>query len=173
MRLRRQSGVGMVEVLVAIVIVAFALLGMAGLQVSSLRYQKTAHVRGLAAQYTSDIADRIRANMDGAFAGNYVIGGTLAGGAGAAPGACASAPQCTPAEIATRDIYNWRLDMARGMNGWGDISGGIAAGYVVTVYFREPNKLDYDPTLAPPPCRAAALGAGDGDVRCLQTVVMP
>ena len=174
--IRRQAGAGMIEVMVAIVIVAFALLGMAGLQASSLRYQKTAHVRGLAAQYTSDIADRIRANMAGAAAGSYVTGtaGKLADGKGADPGNCGGAATLTAAQAATCDIYNWRASLDSGMKGWGEISGNVASGFTVMVYMHEPNKNDTKADVtADSGCRAAALAATDYDVRCFSTVVMP
>ena len=171
--MRRQSGAGMIEVLIAIVIVAFGLLGMAGLQMSSLRYQKTAHLRGLSAQYSGDIADRIRANMAAAVAGDYVTpaAGKYADGAGTAPTACTT---CTPAEIATRDIYNWRLALSRSMNGWGEISGNVTNGFTLMVYFREPNKNDTNTNIiSDSGCRSAALAATDYDVRCFSTVVIP
>lgn len=176
--LRRQAGAGMVEVLVAVVIVAFALLGMAGLQVSSLRYQKTAHVRGLAAQYTSDIADRIRANMAGAAAGSYVTNasGKFADGKGADPGNCTGNPPPTlsAAQQAACDIYNWRASLEGGMKGWGEISGSVAAGFTVMVYMREPNKNDTKTDATTDSgCRIAALAATDYDVRCFSTVVTP
>lgn len=171
-----QAGAGMVEVMVAVVIVAFALLGMAGLQASSLRYQKTAHVRGLAAQYTSDIADRIRANMAGAAAGNYVTGtaGKFADGKGDPPGNCDGATTLTAAQVATCDIYNWRASLEGGMKGWGEISGSVAAGFTVMVYMHEPNKNDTKAdAIADSGCRAEALAATDYDVRCFSTVVTP
>ena len=174
--LKKQAGAGMVEVMVAVVIVAFALLGMAGLQVSSLRYQKTAHVRGLAAQYVSDIGDRIRANMAGAAAGNYVTSTALklADGKGADPGNCGGTATLTAAQTATCDIYNWRVSLENGMRGWGEISGNVAAGFTVTVYVHEPNKNDAKANdTSDSGCRAAALAATDYDVRCFSTVVTP
>ncbi len=70
--MQASSGVGLIEVLISILIASFALLGLAGLQVTSLRYQKVAQFRSVASQYTADIADRVRANVTGAKAGNYV-----------------------------------------------------------------------------------------------------
>lgn len=173
---RYQLGAGLIEVMVAIVIVAFALLGMAGLQVSSLRYQKTAQVRGLSAQYSAEIADRIRANMTGALNNSYVtpLGNTYAAGAGADPGNCAGGAILTPAQTATCDIFSWRRNMNRSMDGWGEIAGNIANGFTVTIYFREPNKRDYDDT-QDAACRAAALAGADNpnSVRCLVTRVIP
>ena len=93
----------MIEVLISIVIASLALLGLAGLQISSLRYQKIAHFRTLATQHGVDMADRVRANIVGAKGGFYdAADSTYAAGAGTAP-ACA-ATKCTPAEVAALDI---------------------------------------------------------------------
>jgi type IV pilus assembly protein PilV len=60
----RQRGVTLIEVLVALVIVAVGLLGLAGLQVRGLSIQKDAHGRAIATQLALDLADRMRANRD-------------------------------------------------------------------------------------------------------------
>jgi len=169
-----QSGAGMIEVLISIVIVAFALLGMAGLQVASLRYQKVAHFRGLAAQYETEIAERIRSNVAGAQAGNYIA--TAAYNTALPCGAFAPPAAATEAAVAARDIAEWRAHLACGLaGGWGEITGNMAAnGYLrVTVYFREPNKNDNRNNVLDPNCRAGALAAGDTDVRCFKSVVAP
>lgn len=61
---RRARGVTLIEVLVALVIVAVGLLGLAGLQVRGLSIQKDAHGRAIATQLALDLADRMRANRD-------------------------------------------------------------------------------------------------------------
>ncbi len=72
-------GVGLIEVLVAIVILAIGLLGLAGLQASGLRVGQGAMYRGIAAQFAYDMADRMRANGAGAKSGAYTraLGATL------------------------------------------------------------------------------------------------
>jgi type IV pilus assembly protein PilV len=169
--LKRQLGVGMIEVLISIVIASFALLGLAGLQINSLRFQKVSHFRGLATQYGAEMSDRVRANMVGAIAGNYnPTAVTYGSGVGSAP-TCA-ATKCTAAEIAAIDIYNWRMNLARGMaGGWGEISGNVTNGFTATVYFKEPDKTA---TVLDANCRAAALNlATDTNVRCFNTVFVP
>lgn len=61
---QRARGVTLIEVLVALVIVAVGLLGLAGLQVRGLSIQKDAHGRAIATQMALDLADRMRANRD-------------------------------------------------------------------------------------------------------------
>jgi type IV pilus assembly protein PilV len=59
----RQRGLSMIEVLVAIVIISLGLLGMAGLQAAGLRGSQSAFYRAQAAQFASDMAERMRANL--------------------------------------------------------------------------------------------------------------
>jgi type IV pilus assembly protein PilV len=174
---RRQRGVGMIEVLISITISAFALLGLAGLQVAALRYEKVANFRSLASQYGSDIGDRIRANAAGAIAGNYTAGGTYSASYSTTSPSCATASACTPSEIAGVDIDTWRLAMNSAMaGGWGTVSGDSTNGFVVTVYFSEPDKslvstLDSgcDSKAFPTTMSASDKAA----MRCFITVVSP
>ena len=173
----RQYGAGLIEVLIAIIITAFALLGLAGLQMAALRYQKVAHQRALAATYSADLAERVRANAGGALDGYYSPAlqnyPATTGHASEAP-ACASLAACTQAEVAAIDIHEWRDALGRAMaGGWGEISGSVTNGFVVRVYFREPGNQDgvdpnaIDSALSKTNCRLAALNlARDKDVRC-------
>lgn len=175
-RLGKQLGAGMVEVLIALVISAFALLGLAGMQVNSMRYQKTANFRALATQYASEMADRIRGNLAGARSGSYNYAPESY--SSAAPTAPANTPcdgsnrsGCTPAMAAVQDLYAWRLSLNQGMSGgWGEVSGDVRSGFVIRVYFQEPNN---ESTTVDPNCRGAALGSGNKDVRCFVTVFYP
>jgi len=170
---RRQAGVGLVEALVALVIASFALLGFAGLQMASLRYQKVAQFRSLASQYSADIADRMRANLVGSRAGNYVSD-TGDYGSNTEPGKTDCATGCSAADVAALDIFRWRQALARMLaGGWGEISGNVTDGFTVTVYFKEPNKPAAATDALDPNCRAAALGDADKDVRCFRTVFLP
>ncbi|MCB1644146.1 MAG: type IV pilus modification protein PilV [Pseudomonadales bacterium] len=58
----RQQGVSLIEVLVAVLIVAVGILGVAGLQVVSLQQNRSALLRAEALQLGNDILDRMRAN---------------------------------------------------------------------------------------------------------------
>ena len=69
----RQKGFTLIEVLVAVIVLAIGLLGMAGLQATALRYTSTAYQRSQATSLAYDIADRMRANVGAARAGAYNI----------------------------------------------------------------------------------------------------
>jgi type IV pilus assembly protein PilV len=81
-----ERGYTLVEVLVALVIFSVGLLGIAGLQITSLKANHGSATRTQAVYLAYDIIDRMRANPVAAIAGSYNIaigttptGGTVAG----------------------------------------------------------------------------------------------
>ena len=62
---RRVNGASMLEVLVSLVIVAFGLLGLLGLQARALTFQKDSFDGRAAAELANQISDRIKGNMLG------------------------------------------------------------------------------------------------------------
>lgn len=71
MSIKQQRGVGMIEVLVTVLIIAIGLLGLASLQVASMKNTNNAHYRALATIYAYDMVERMRSNPDGVKAGQY------------------------------------------------------------------------------------------------------
>ncbi len=59
---RRQTGFSLIEVLVTLVILAFGLLGIAGLMVSGISNTASSEALSKASQLAGDMADRMRAN---------------------------------------------------------------------------------------------------------------
>ncbi len=118
----RWRGVSMVEVLVAIVISAIALLALAGVNAAALRYTKMSQYRAIATQLANDMGERLRANKGspalgvvaatGFQAGDYDFTTDFAGQASRASlpqQQCdTAASNCTPAEIAALDLAQWR-----------------------------------------------------------------
>lgn len=184
---RRQRGVGMIEVLISITISAFALLGLAGLQMAALKYQKVAHFRSLASQFGADMADRIRANASpvtkavnsGASGGPdtatyYRAGEQYSAAPPSAVPSCSDA--CTTSqEIADKDIYEWRVAMNRALTGgWGNVSAYDAKqGVTVTVYYNEPDKAIAQSLDANCDASVFPSGVDQNSIRCFQTTVMP
>lgn len=62
----KQRGVGLVEVLVAVLVIAFGMLGIVGLQMFSLRSNQSSMERGLAVVQTHSIVDAMRADRTSA-----------------------------------------------------------------------------------------------------------
>lgn len=58
----RQRGFSMIEVLIALVVLAIGLLGLALLQTTNLRYTKSANLRTQAVNLATEMLDTIRAN---------------------------------------------------------------------------------------------------------------
>jgi type IV pilus assembly protein PilV len=69
--LARAHGFTLVEVLVALVVLSIGLLGIASLQLSSLRWNQGAAARSQATLLAYDIVDRMRANQKSATLGEY------------------------------------------------------------------------------------------------------
>jgi type IV pilus assembly protein PilV len=171
----KQRGLSMIEILVTLTIVAFGLLGLLGLQARALSFQKDSFDRKAAAELVAQLGERMRANHLGFLAGNYAA---TFEAATATPGAVTTcAAPCTSAQVATRDLDEWRIELRRRIPG--------AAAYIqwdpanpswitVAMAWAEPQA----------PARAAgddvvcdALeGAGatiPGNFRCYQTRVFP
>ena len=72
-RYLQSSGFALLEILISILVIGFGLLGLAGLQGSSLRNNHSALLRSEATLYALDIADRIRANRNAYFSIDYNI----------------------------------------------------------------------------------------------------
>ncbi|GAB4292562.1 MAG: type IVa pilus pseudopilin TppB [Thiohalomonadaceae bacterium] len=106
----RQNGFSLVEVLVTMLILAIGLLGLAGLQLTSLRNNTTAYERSQATLLAYSIIDRMRANRDAAGTGAYTVAldagpsGTNCVGVGAA---------CNPAAMAAYDVSQWKCELGK------------------------------------------------------------
>ena len=70
---RKEKGFTLVEVLVALLILAIGILGFAALQVTALRGGTSSHLRSQAVLIAYDVMDRLRANRNAAIAGDYNI----------------------------------------------------------------------------------------------------
>ena len=66
-----QRGVGLIEVLVAIVIFAFGMLGLAGMQTRTLWYGQSSLYRSQATALADDVFDRMRADRPNAKLGRW------------------------------------------------------------------------------------------------------
>jgi len=72
-RRRPQSGFGLLEVLVAVVILSIGLLGLAGLQLRTLRNNESSLERGMAVVETHSIVEAMRADRTNAINGTFNI----------------------------------------------------------------------------------------------------
>ena len=136
----RQRGFTLLEVLIAVMLLAVGLLGLAGLQAVSLRNNHSAYLRSQATMLTYEVIDGMRTNRSAAQAGNYDI--AIGTAASASPPDC-MAIVCTGSEMATDEIADWKQSLANLMPS-GD--GAVArAGNVVTVTVQWMDERDADP----------------------------
>lgn len=73
----RQSGVGLIEVLVSVLILSIGLLGVAAMQATALRNSQGSFERTQAVIQTYSILDAMRANRAAALTGEYALGGGM------------------------------------------------------------------------------------------------
>lgn len=107
---RTQRGFTLVEVLVTLVIFAFGMLGVAGLQMISLSNMDSAQFRSIASLKAAEMAERMRANA-----------GTSYAGVSGADNKCrtthyanryAVPAECTPLKLAADDLWDWNQELA-------------------------------------------------------------
>lgn len=110
----RQAGVGMIEVLIALFVLAIGMLGIAALQATALRNSQSSMERSQATMLTYNLFDAMRADLDNARAGNYEFGPTCVSG---------SAPSLG-SPLAQNQIDSWFADLKDNM---GDTSNTCAA----------------------------------------------
>lgn len=131
-----QRGLSMIEVLIALVVLAIGLLGTAAMQTLSLEGTANANTRSVAFYLANDMIDRMRANSAGEAAGDYVDVS-----AAATTAACSTATGCTAEQMAFNDLQEWQTSVSTLLpGGVGTISGPAATGnanYIITVSWRE------------------------------------
>lgn len=120
------SGFTLLEVLVAIIIFSIGLLGLAGLQILSLKLSADSLLRTIATLQANDMIDRMRANVaatslgvtspynnpTGAYTANpNCLGMNSSGGS--------INTTCTSTQMAQQDFYEWYANLAGApANGW-------------------------------------------------------
>jgi len=110
--MNRQQGVGIVEVLVALVVVSLGVLGMASLQLTGMQHSSGGYNRSKALLYAEDIATRMRTNrtaIDGATSFASYDSGEEGCAARPSPYCQASvagaAERCDATELAEFDLF--------------------------------------------------------------------
>lgn len=131
---RNYSGFTMLEVLVAIVILSFGLLGLAGLQATGLKNNNSAYMRTQANLLAYDMIDRMRANQQGVINGNY---DELMKTTPSNPNCINSG--CTVAEMAKYDAYEWSVKLSELLPaGTGKVIGnGQGSIFTITIMWDE------------------------------------
>lgn len=122
----RETGVGLIEVMIALLIISIGLLAILGLQITSKKANRDAVQRTTAAHLAYDLAERVRANPEGR--ATY-LGNTLGDGTRSVPSpTCSSSgTSCSGDDLAEADLYQWEQALdgvaeVRDANNDGDIT---------------------------------------------------
>lgn len=191
----RQAGVSLLEVLITMVVAALALLGIMGLQLSTVKFQAQASHTTLATEQARALMERMRSNNAAfrpAATGVAQLYTGEAGYANAAAGAappvnCATATAaapCTPAQLAAFDVWQWRIRLTETLPGGRGVvlphplTGAAEPGArTVVVMWRNVNNVGTGNTtggsaadVADPGCPEPTPQAG---IRCLTFTFQP
>lgn len=145
----RQRGVGMIEVLVALLVMSIGVLGYAGLQLRALNSTEDAHYRTQAVAIAQDIVERIAANPAGLT--TYTTAANWApfnqGDAVPATWNACLGIDCTSTQMAQSDIQQATWTVAQLIPG-GQVVAGECVGLettCVTVAWGDTAPADCDP----------------------------
>ena len=151
-------GFTLIEVLVALFVLAVGMLALAALQGRSLRDSTTAQLRGTALMLAYDISDRMRANPTGVTAStalpcptsnhyqrcapDVIPAQSAPTTRCTTPGPSFTTSTCTPEQMADEDMYQWLSALRDGRNGLPDPratiiqdTGGTV--WTITIYWNQ------------------------------------
>ena len=126
-----QSGVGLIEVLVAVLVLSIGFLGIAALQAMSLSTNNSAMARSMATIDSYSILDAMRADITSAKGGKYNGTVTPATAAVPASGATAAVPANSAAcpaagtTLAAAQLSQWCGQLSAGLGGATNTTGTI------------------------------------------------
>jgi type IV pilus assembly protein PilV len=106
MKIIKQKGISLLEVLISVLVLSVGLLGLGGLQLYALKGSNDAHFRTVASFLAADLADRMRINPEGVAMAGYEISSaqsTTLCTTGIKQ--CQGTAQCSAPELATFDLY--------------------------------------------------------------------
>jgi len=116
-KMSAQRGVSLIEALVALLVLALGIMGMAGIQTRTLVESRASNSRSVALQLADDLLDRMQANsavrLNPPAISPYVMGW----GAAAAPPVDCLAASCTGAQLAAFDLFQWKTSLAQTLAG--------------------------------------------------------
>lgn len=158
MKRHHQAGATLIEALVALLIFAIGMVGIAGLMVAAIKYQTGNEARLHVSSALNDLSERIKVNVSGAKGYSAIVGGVIVAGTGyqlaetyaAQTSATAatyspdcSTAACTNAQLADYDLAKWRnLLRATLPGGAGYITGDVTNGFDVTVMWFDKSAVD-------------------------------
>lgn len=104
--MNKNSGFTLIEALIAMLVLAVGLLGLAGLQATSLRNNQSAYFRSQATQLAYDITDRMRTNNPKTLPPTYIYNNQ------AATSDNCIANTCSSSQMVGFDLKQWNDQLA-------------------------------------------------------------
>jgi type IV pilus assembly protein PilV len=119
MSVNRQRGFSLIEAMVALLIIAVGLLGIAGMQGLAINSNATSRVRSVAALEAMSMVSMMRANnaywgvnaASAAVSGGVLGGNATLTGLGTTVASCLNAV-CSPSAMAASDLQRWAAGLA-------------------------------------------------------------
>lgn len=148
MHIEKKKGFSLFEVLVALVILAIGMLGIARMLMIAHKTNSSSYLKQQSIQSAHDIIDRIRANRDAAISGSYSVNNLVSSGtptAPSAPSANCDNTACSSNQMASYDTWHWlTTNLSQLPNGCGSITtaaSGLNTLVTVTVQWDDsPNQ---------------------------------
>ncbi|MCK9514487.1 MAG: type IV pilus modification protein PilV [Ottowia sp.] len=145
-----QCGASLLEVLIAILIMSFGMLGIAGLTAASLKTAKLAQFQSTALQLVNEYAESMRGNIAAVRNGDYEMkSAPYTGATSAVPVPGCDNNDCTPAQIASIDKAEWINNLRRRLPAGGAYVDRDGLSMDIWIIWQEPDlTLDEDSTLS-------------------------
>ncbi len=152
---KKQRGITLIETLIAILILAFGMLGLAGMQAATTKFRLGSEIRTALTELSGDIADRMRVNISklpGYALGNeanYIIKKDyptqVASTATFSLTKDCAASTCDGDQLAKYDLELWQKSVQNKLPaGASYISGDIKDGFVITMMWFDKGFLKTD-----------------------------
>ncbi|MDB4222256.1 type IV pilus modification protein PilV [Granulosicoccus sp.] len=126
-----ESGVGLIEILIAVVIMSLGFLAAARMQVEGMRFSQSAYYQSQAHFLANDMIDRMRSNIPGVLTDEYSNEET------SSSAARENCTVCTPSEIADLDLFEWSSSLH-------PLTG--AAGFIPALYAPASGRINRIPS---------------------------
>ena len=106
---KKAHGFTLMEVLVALAVLSIGLLGMAGMQLFSMKSSHGAYLQSQASFFAYDLIDKIRANPTGFSNGTYDT--ALTNIPGGFTNCQTTTATCSPDQLATFELTQWKCSL--------------------------------------------------------------
>ena len=106
MHRNRNKGFTLMEVLIALAVLSIGLLGMAGMQLFSMKSSHSAYLQSQASYFAYDLIDKMRANPVGFGNGNYES--ALSTIPGSFTNCQTTTATCSPDQLAAFELTQWK-----------------------------------------------------------------